>query len=145
MNAPKSIKELKKQGTYRKDRHAGRLESAVNLLETAPEPPKNFDKMHADMWNTVCNDLIKLGLLASPDVLIIEIYVSTWFLWRKAVIDFKATNSKVVFRLMNDTAKQLNQMSDKLGFSPKARQHLNISDKPTGKDLLKDFFSRGKF
>ena len=145
MNAPKSIKELKKQGTYRKDRHSGRLESIVNLLETVPNPPKNFDKMHRDMWYSVCNDLIKLGLLAAPDVFLIEIYVSTWFFWRKAATDFQATKSKVASRVMNDTAKQLNQMSDKFGMSPKARQHLNISDKPTGKDLLKDFFSRGKF
>lgn len=145
MNTPKSTQELKKSGTFRKDRHEGRLESVVKLLETTPKPPKNFDKMHTNLWNTLCNDLINLGLLAAPDVFLLEIYIKTWFLWRKAMVDFKETKSKTVFRLVTETAKQLNQMSDKLGLSPKARQTLNISTKPAEKDLFKDFFSRGKF
>ncbi len=140
----KSAKEHKAKGNYRPSRHAGRLENAVKVVASPPKPPKHFDKRHKDLWETCCQDVFNLGVLVEPDVHLIEMFVSNWFLWQDAIKsvqdegytitveagEFMRQIPNPAIRIMTESSKVCNQIADKFGFSPRARMGIKTQERP---------------
>ncbi len=140
----KAAKEHKAKGNYRPSRHAGRLEQAGKVVDTAPEPPEYFDKRHRDLWATCCKQVFDLGVLVEPDVHLLELFVCSFLLWQDAVKDVHEKGYTVTveagdfvkevpnpaIRIMNDNSKLVNQIADKFGMSPRARMGIKTQEKP---------------
>lgn len=134
-NPAKPIKEHKDKGNYRPSRHDNRIDGKLKVLGAIPKPPEHYDKRHANLWQTCCKELFELGVLANPDVRMIEMYVSHFFLWQDAIKSvqeegysvIEESNGKIsttrnpAISVMNESCKIVNQIADKFGFSPRAR------------------------
>ena len=140
----KSENDLKKSGTWRQDRHSGRMESTIKPLETLPEPPGHFDKRHAAKWSEVCGNV---AALTSQDLDALDMYVTNFFFWldasaevAKAGITFVDENGKIIlnpaFRVMQEAGKVILQVGDKFGFSPRARMGIK-TPKGDGREKTK--------
>lgn len=137
----KPIGDLKKQGTYRKDRHGNRLEGAIKTVETPPEPPSHFGERHRNTWARVCREVFELGILAKPDVYILEMFVSYWLLWQDAQAEVQKSGVTIVdedsgkliknpaVSVMADAAKTVKEIAGLIGFSPRARMGIKTEAK----------------
>lgn len=154
MNAPKSTEELRNQGTYRPDRHAGRLEEAVKILETIPDAPKGFDKKHRDKWAEVCQKVYDLGVLTENDLDSLETYVKYWFISKEAYAEIKKNGltievskegkdgKKIVLSIirnpailtMNEATKICQQISDKFAGNPRSRMVIKTGKQDAKKE-----------
>ena len=127
----KSIKELKEAGTYRKDRHANRLEMHVKPISDIPSPPEDFDTEHVEKWYKVCGGLKDLGLLQAQDLDAIEHYVRLSFVARNSLAEYlkcPIIKDRVnpAWRVYNDAMKEYGKLMDKFGFNPRARQGIKV-------------------
>lgn len=138
MNPPKSKKELQESGTFRSDRHEGRLEDKVKLLEIIPKPPASFDKRHRDKWADVCKNVFDLGVLTENDLDSIEVYVKYWFIAKDAWDDIKASGYNIPTEkgglqrnpsiiTMNEATKITQQIADKFAGNPRSRMVIKTS------------------
>lgn len=135
----KSTDDLKKSGTFRKDRHENRIETVVIPMETVPDPPEYFDKRHREKWSNTCKKMFDLSILADQDKDLIEVYVCHWFLWldssaevRKKGVTFSDEGRIIknpAVAIMNESAKVVNQMGALFGFSPRARMGIKTEKK----------------
>lgn len=139
----KSAEEHKKNGTFKRSRHADRLSDSplITPVENIPEPPEHFDARHRAVWNKVCSDIHKMGNLVAPDIYLIEIFVSHWILWQDAIADVRqngysilvpaATGTKTMVNpsvtIMNDSAKMCNTIAGQFGFSAKSRMGIKVA------------------
>ena len=144
MRQPKSVTELRQSGTYRKDRHEGRLEEAVLLLDEVPPPPKHFDKKHREKWSELCVKVYELGVLSESDLDSIEAYVQWWFIGRDAWEDiqkngYTITNDKGSIQrnpsiiTMNEATKICQNIADKFAGSPRARMVIKTGKQDASK------------
>ncbi|MBL7808637.1 MAG: phage terminase small subunit P27 family [Saprospiraceae bacterium] len=144
----KSTKDLKKEGTYRKDRHEKRLENKVQTLDTIPKPPSHFDERHRAKWIAVCEECLQLGTLTTADLDTVCTYVETFYTAADAlknltehghIIQTETAAGMVIpranpaWRIYTDSQRILTQLSDRLGFSPKAR--MSIKADPVSKEV----------
>ena len=150
----RSVKEHKAKGNYRPSRHAGRLENAIKVVDTPPDPPAHFDERHRNLWVKCCQDVYNLGVLVEPDIHLIEMFVTNWFLWQDAAKDLIENGYTVTveageytkqvpnpaIRIMSDTSKLVNQIADKFGFSPRARMGIKTQEQ-TPQDPLEKFLN----
>lgn len=130
----KTTEQHKRDGTYRKDRHAQRLEAQP--ADGIPAPPSTFDKRHAAKWYEVCTRLKKMGILATADVDTIQVYCTAYFDLQDAEETLKQEGKYLhsdngtarvhpAWRVKNDALKTLRQLSAALGFSPLDRTRVN--------------------
>ena len=142
MNPPKSTREHKEKGNYRPSRHGSRAEGKLRVLQTIPDPPEHFAERERNLWERACKDVFEMGILANPDIQLLEMYVTHWFLWQDSVKDINengltkefAVGEKVTvirnpsIQVMNESSKIVNQISDKFGFSPRARMGIKTQE-----------------
>lgn len=143
----KSTKQLKLDGTFRKDRHSDRLENKVQTLTKIPPSPDHFDERHRAKWIAVCEECLQLGTLTTADLDTVRTYVETFYTAADAlknltehghIIQTETAAGMVIpranpaWRIYTDSQRILTQLSDRLGFSPKARLHIKVD--PTDKD-----------
>ena len=143
----KTTKDLRNAGTYRKDRHEKRLENQVKPLDKIPKAPDHFDERHRAKWISVCEQCLQLGTLTTADLDTLTAYVETFFAAADAlksltehghIIQTETAAGMVIpranpaWRIYTDSQRILTQISDRLGFSPKARLHIKVD--PTDKD-----------
>lgn len=150
----KSVVDHKAKGNYQPVRHDGRAETKAKLLKTIPKAPEYFTERERKLWEIVCQDIFDLGILSAPDVRMVEMYVSHWFLWRDAVDDITKNGVSVVvesdkgsstirnpyIQVMNESSKIVTQIADKFGFSPRARMGIKVSDPEGAVDPASKFF-----
>ena len=130
----KSAADLKRSGTFRKDRHGNRVESAAKPMQYLPEAPPHFDKRHVSAWNTVCGNVKALGILTEQDLSLMEVYVVFVLIWQDAAAEVQkrgitfTDGDRVIknpaFVIMTEAAKMTNQIGAQFGFSPKSRMSI---------------------
>jgi P27 family predicted phage terminase small subunit len=152
-NPPKATKDHKDKGNYRPSRHANRLEGVASVVKSAPNPPGYFDKRHRELWQTVCKYVFDLGVLAEADTQLIEVYVKHFILWKDAMEDVSTNGFMITVEtskgvaqvrnpaiaVMNESARLINQIADKFGFSPRARMGIKTEPKEE-EDPLAELF-----
>lgn len=162
----KSTAELKTAGTYRKDRHANRVEQVAENLKSIPKPPSDFDKRHTEKWNEVCKRLKSLGVLTEQDLDIVENYVQSWIISKDAYKNIvknglviwitiktgegrgaKETTKPIqnpAFRMHQDAAKMVKVYAEQIGYTPRARMGIKInSNKKEKQASILDFIKGG--
>ena len=65
------VAELKKRGTYRKDRHSDAVDS--ELVPCLPAPPVHFDEDQKAVWNDIGQRLADKGLMTELDAQAFEL------------------------------------------------------------------------
>ena len=135
----KPTEELEKSGTKRKDRHDNRAETVVKVVETVPKPPAYMDKRHREEWVKVCTEVFELGILANPDLYLIEVFVRNWFLFQDSAADVAKRGAVLELKrgptrnpsvsVMNDSGKVIAQLAALFGFSPRARMGIKTEKK----------------
>ena len=144
----KTTQQLKREGTYRKDRHAQRLE--VPPADGIPAPPPTFDERHADKWREVCERLKGMSILTKHDVDTIQAYCTAYFDLQDAEETLRQEGKYLhsdtgtarvhpAWRVKNDALKTLRQLSAALGFSPLDRTRVNAQPENERKVSILDF------
>lgn len=145
----KSKKEHIEKGNYRPSRHDNRLEDLLKPLDTIPECPPYFNKKQRQIWNEVCAEIQGLGVLASADRYLIQVFVSNWLTFDECeqhisehgnmIIDadgIPIKNPAVAMR--KDAEKTLITISSLYGFNARSRKGIK-TDPPKPSDPLDDF------
>lgn len=142
---PKSENELKAKGTYRPAYHANRFKAkAANGLPPAPD---HFEGEHLEKWRSLLNILKKEGLLSHLDYDALVLYVETWILSRMLYKDIQAQGVTITKEAQagtvtvanpslvqyQQTVRILNILHDKFGFTPRARNGINVPKGDTPK------------
>lgn len=152
----KSADEHKKSGTYKPSRHANRVQEFEKPLETVPNPPADFDQRHSKKWEEVCKNLHNLRILFDQDLDVIEVYVRNWFIWvdasnevSSAGITFVDENGRVsknpAFVVMQDAGRVITQIGALIGYSPRARMGIKVTDTTKEKAAtILDFIKGGQ-
>ena len=80
---PKSTRELKITGAYRKDRHGDRADP--ELTPGQPAMPRTLtDRCSKDMWNRLAPSLYRSKIATQEDALALTALCEWWSEWRKA-------------------------------------------------------------
>ncbi len=130
----KSIEELKRAGTYRKDRHSQR-EIAGNLLTVLPPPPFDLAKEAAAVYKEEGQRLIEMKMLKLSDLRTlamyaaeIGVYITEMQAARKEGVVTVLSNGVTAIshhrRAAESALKLASTLGDKLGLNPNARHRL---------------------
>ncbi len=136
-------------GSYRNDRHGGRVE----IEPAAVRIPSGMSEGAIKVWRGLASRLSKMGLLTNVDVPEFQKYCETTSLYRQAlaiVVKDGATylDSKGIehvrpeVRLCKQYADLSNTIGQQFGLSPTARTKLRIND--FKKDTTEEDFLFGK-
>lgn len=147
---PKTAEELKRKGTFRKDRHATRV---VSPIEGDVPPPPNFDEEHAKLWNAFVADMKPLGLPQKPHLNALELMCKLYVNARKLEAEvtangwtFKSENGMIkanpAVSMLKQTRDQIMRLHDTFGFNPRASMTMKMQPKEEAKktsilDLMK--------
>jgi len=135
MSRKKSIEELKKEGTYRPDKHAHREAEAGALLVELPPPPFALKREAAAVYRIEGQRLIGQKMLKETDLRTLamysveaSVYVSEMEAAQVEGITVELPNgisAASAHRKAAETAlKNANALADKLGLSPAARHRI---------------------
>lgn len=128
--------ELIEQGTFRKDRHADRIE--LSVLKQIPPPPSDFDAEHSKEWERVCRLLIfNAEIMTQVDVESVRAYcelsVMCRKLWRNILEKGNTFQVKDGPIKANPAVEQytkiyglLFRMYERFAFDPRSRQALKV-------------------
>ena len=84
------VAELKKRGTYRKDRHSDAVDS--ELVPCLPAPPVHFDEDQKAVWNDIGQRLADKGLMTELDAQAFELLIGSYFGMREAQQQLSASD-----------------------------------------------------
>jgi P27 family predicted phage terminase small subunit len=84
------IAELKKRGTFRKDRHNDKVDS--QLVPCLPAPPPHFDHDQKAVWHDIGQRLADKGLMTELDAQAFELLVGSYFGMREAQDQLSASD-----------------------------------------------------
>lgn len=147
---PKKPTEIKKlQGTEDK-RWLVENEMKVLPMDEIPLAPKGFSASAAKIWDSVCRELKRNGLLASCDLELLRGYCillhqfgeANKMVDKEGLVTISRHGEQVVnpwYRVQCESLKQATQIGQLFGITPSARSRINVaSTKPQSKlDLLK--------
>jgi P27 family predicted phage terminase small subunit len=128
----KSVEQHKADGTYREDRHGGKVKAPT---VEAIEPPAYFKGEHLDKWNEVCANLREFGILAVQDRDSIETYVSSILLQKKAWVQILENGFEVegypnpAIKIYQNLEGIIKPLREQFGFTPRARQGMQTKAK----------------
>jgi P27 family predicted phage terminase small subunit len=145
---PRKTDEQKKlEGTFRKDRSTADSVKFVAITKT-PDAPDSFDDVATEVWNTICGELIKLGILQSIDIYQLQIICNEMSIYWKCIneigsdftIDTGTGSKKVnpLYTVATQSLNNANRLAAQYGFTPAARMKLKMSnsEKPTGNKAI---------
>lgn len=128
----KSAPEAKKRlsGSRRSNADAVEFDSVVNI-----ECPEWLTELAAMMWETVCPQLCKSGVLSANDAHLLEVFCSEYDRWRKALDIYKEDGPVVIGAnggpiknpagtVINECLRNITSYGSQLGLSPSARSAL---------------------
>lgn len=147
---PKLPTELKKlQGTEDK-RWLVENEMKVLPMDELPPAPEGFSHESAKIWDTVCRELKRNGLLASCDLELLHGYCELLTHYQNACTKLKKEGTVILsrhgdkminpwFQVQSQTLKQATQLGQLFGITPSARSRISAAvTKPVSKlDSLK--------
>lgn len=138
----KPNQELAANGTYRKDRHAARLEAPP--AEGIPEPPAHFDAEHRQRWYKVGGMLKTLGILADVDAESLRTYVAMAVTADRAYIRYLEKAERCDWLIFRDASTMAERLQDKFGFTPRARMGIKVPEQPKTSPILEMMKGRVK-
>lgn len=135
MSRKKSVEELKKEGTYRPDKHAHREAEAGALLLELPPPPFKLAAAAASVYRSEGQKLVEQKMLKETDLRTLAMYAVEFSVYVSAMDTVQAEGITVehpngtpyasAHRRIAETAlKNVNALADKLGLSPAARHRI---------------------
>lgn len=138
----KPVALLKKEGTFRADRHGQRPDASPDfpILVNLPEAPAEFDFDEIQFWDTVCEGWGKLGLLSTLDLTLLYEASMHYGVYKQMQSDYKeqpkvydeklaAYKPSPFFKGMNDAWALVRAAMKDFGMSPLDRSRLKL---PTG-------------
>ena len=149
---PPLPKEIKKaRGTLnttrekRKEKEAAAAASFA-LVQTVPEPPPHFDAVARDVWQTICQEFINLGVLQTLDVFQLQILCNEMSIYWACInkmghnitVPTGSGSYKVnpLYQAATTAWNNAARIASAFGMSPTARQKLKIMNpKEKPKDL----------
>ncbi len=140
----KSAAQHRQSGTYNATKHSTDRLVSVPILKQMPPPPKDFDKEHAAKWEEVCRLLHEAGILAKQDLDAIRTYCETSIMQRRSVdmmkggdmIDEEKGRVSAAFLLYERCDKILKPLREQFGFTPRARQSINLAPEEAEADII---------
>jgi phage terminase small subunit len=126
---PKPIEQLKRQGTYRPDRHGSALE-VVTVLPMAPgtpDAPTELGDAGRELWSRAWGAAITW---LSPDSDMAEVVEACQLADDLAVARrrYRATTDPADGRMVATLSKSLTEALSALGFTPVARSRLGVAE-----------------
>jgi len=132
----KATSELTQTGTYRKDRHGGRMENNADPLEEVEAAPAHFTADQKALYYNVAELTLNNGLLTRMDYFTLCRYVECTF----GAQDCQREINEKGYVLDNDKKNPacemlmkyytiLEHIEDRFGFNPKARQSIKSTPK----------------
>ena len=136
----KATEELKRNGTYRADYHADRMENNSAPLEEVEAAPAHFTADQKALYYNVAELTLNNGLLTRMDYFTICRYVECTFgaqECQKEIIDkgYVLDNEKKnpACEMIMKYYVILQQIEDRFGFNPRARQSIKVTPKQVEK------------
>lgn len=135
----KTTKQLKDEGTFRKDRHGNKIE--LSLLKEVPTPPDDFDAEHRKEWERVCRLLIfNAEIMTQVDVDSVRKYCELSIFTRKLFQNLiktgttfetkgKLIKANPAFEQYTKACGLLFRLFEKFAFDPRSRQALKVESK----------------
>ena len=133
------------QGTLNATRHSKPVID-VPPVTAIPPAPKGFDPEQSAKWFEVCTLLFEAGLLARQDLDAVRTYVETEIIQRRAFRQVAEEGGVVsggdfdkihpAFLLYERCDKILKPLREQFGFTPRARQSINIKPPEEQEDIL---------
>ena len=135
----KRKEELIEQGTFRKHRHANKIE--LSLLKDVPEPPDDFDDEHRKEWERVCRLLIfNAEIMTQVDVDSVRKYCELSVFTRKLFQNLiktgttfetkgKLIKANPAFEQYTKACGLLFRLFERFAFDPRSRQALKVESK----------------
>jgi P27 family predicted phage terminase small subunit len=124
-----------RRGTYRESRH-GKKPSKTNgpdYLTAVPFPPDHFDEFAAKVWTNYLNNAVKLKLITTQDLPLLEQYCIACQNARdysqapKTEIDDKGmSRPSAAHRIWKDSIDVMIRLSPRFGVDPSSRTSLNV-------------------
>jgi len=140
MTQPKSTREHQLDGTYRPDRHGGRVDAEFPV-ET-PQPPEHLTEAEQRLWWGITSNY-PAGVLTGTDFLMLELLVRWLSRWRRydELLQSNPSDYKLV-QLAAMASKQIFAACSKLGLSPVDRRKLQAPTPPEEADELTELLRR---
>ena len=126
---PKSTRELKITGAYRKDRHGDRADP--ELTPGQPAMPRTLtDRCSKDMWNRLAPSLYRSKIATQEDALALTALCEWWSEWRKAYramqraedLDDKLKSQSLARRAWGETLT----LMQRFGLTPVDRTRIKV-------------------
>ena len=136
----KTDQQKKLQGTFRKDRATNPME--FTQIMKVPDPPELFDEVAKAVWQTVCQEMIKLNILQNLDIFLLQILCNEMSVYWKChntmngvfIVDTGTGSTKVnpMYTTASQALNNAHRIAGQFGLSPSARQKLHMihMDKP---------------
>lgn len=135
----KQTSRLKKQGTYREDRHGHRAE-----FECDGKPERMFplDKYGAECWDFVTRTMPE-GMLSTADSAVLTAVCQQYSMWRRETDEYESTKDDKAFSRSMRALKNVMDGARSLGLTPVDRSKISkgaVGQKKKGgmADLLGD-------
>lgn len=144
----KTDQQKKLEGTFRKDRSStGSL--SYTAITKVPPAPESFDDVAKAVWKTICEELIKIGMMEAIDIYNIQVICKNYSIYWKCINEMGdqfivdtgtgSTKTNPLFTTANQALTMANQLAAKYGFSPTDRMKLKLTatnEKPKGNPAL---------
>lgn len=132
---PDEIK--KRRGTLKKNR-VNNDPVNTTMIHEIPEPPETFDHVATEVWNTICSEMIKLNILHTLDIYMLQILcveMSTYWKCQRDIIKEGFTvdtgtgstkvNPKVT--IASQSLNNVQKIASKFGLTPSDRSRLKLT------------------
>jgi P27 family predicted phage terminase small subunit len=148
---PTALKKL--QGTFRADRSV-KNEMMPALLEYAPSAPPSLPKDGRKVWDSVCDELIRMQMLHRVDLELLAAYcneIAAYWDAQKmvkkqgSVLTLESKNGPYTKQndwvaIRNTALKNAQGLANQFGFTPSARARINFTP-PDPTDPLEDLLN----
>ncbi len=141
-SVPIQIKKLR--GTYRNDRDGRSISLIMPTLDRIPPSPTEFTQNQIELWNTICQTLLSIGLLQEIGLIQIMVYCDQWEIYKECRYHIEKNGTMLTtgdgrtyknpsLGIMKRMAQNMIKIADQFGFSPLSRSKLMDFNKPSRK------------
>lgn len=140
----------KDRGTYQPCR-SNPDQPEFSLLISVPPPPTDMPLSQVDIWNEVCEELIRINILQRVDLQLLMIYCNELDTYWKSIKKLKRGNTYISSsgvlkprperKIANEALSNVMRIGAQFGLSPSSRQSLKSTETQTPKDKIGDAFT----
>ncbi len=150
---PTPTSKLKIAGTFREDRHAGRLDASELGLSAEFDCPDHLSEIAKREWNRIIGSLRPLGLATTIDRAVLATYCASWSRWVECEVLLAdegliveghrgVMNVNPLTRLSRDSRDAMISSAKELGMTPSSRSSLQMDPSKREVDPLDALLAR---